>query len=511
MAMAIIAFSVLFSLMLACARALQSDMPVYWSAAGSGLAPEVATSQAAAKNASVINAEASVSSGPVKTPTPDDAHPLPPMRSEVEVYTVQRGDTLGEIAKQYGVSIGLLTMANGITNPNLLEVGQVLTIPVPDPSGPGPSFKIIPDSELVYSPSSVGFDITQFVNSRGGYISQYYEDIGGIPHTGAQVIERVAQDYSIHPRLLLALVEYQSGWVTQANPQKVAPEYPLGLVDNNRKGLYLQLAWAANSLNQGYYMWRVNGVSSWLLGDGNVVPIDPTINAGTAAVQHLFASLYDEESWRYVVTENGLFATFQALFGYPFDYAIEPLIPADLTQPTLQLPFEPGQEWAFTGGPHGGWGSGSAWAALDFAPPGEALGCVQSDAWVVAAADGLIIRAGGGAVIQDLDGDGNEQTGWALLYMHVESRDRVQPGTYLKAGERVGHPSCEGGVSTGTHVHFARKYNGEWIAADQEQQPFNLDGWISEGSGFEYNGTLYKDGESIEAYAGRSPDNGIQR
>jgi hypothetical protein len=30
-----------------------------------------------------------------------------------------------------------------------------------------------------------------------------------------------------------------------------------------------------------------------------------------------------------------------------------------------------------------------------------------------------------------------------VLYMHIESRDRVEPGTFLRAGERVGHPSCE--------------------------------------------------------------------
>ena len=59
----------------------------------------------------------------------------------------------------------------------------------------------------------------------------------------------------------------------------------------------------------------------------------------------------------------------------------------------MQLPFEKGTTWSFTGGPHGGWDSGSAWAALDFAPPGEPAGCVSSDAWVVAVADGLILRA----------------------------------------------------------------------------------------------------------------------
>ena len=35
----------------------------------------------------------------------------------------------------------------------------------------------------------------------------------------------------------------------------------------------------------------------------------------------------------------------------------------------------------------------------------------------------------------------------------------------VQAGDPLGHPSCEGGNVTGTHVHLARKFNGEWIGA----------------------------------------------
>jgi murein DD-endopeptidase MepM/ murein hydrolase activator NlpD len=241
-----------------------------------------------------------------------------------------------------------------------------------------------------------------------------------------------------------------------------------------------------------------------------VVPIDPTINAGTAAVQYFFGKLYDAKFWERTVSESGFFSVYNGLFGYPFDYAFEPVLPASLAQPNLQLPFEVGREWSFTGGPHGGWGDGSAWAALDFAPPGEEVGCISSDDWVVAIADGSIIRAENGAVVQDLDGDGYEQTGWTILYMHIESRERVQPGTHLKAGERIGHPSCEGGISNGTHVHLARRYNGEWIPADQSI-PFNLDGWVSSGTGNEYDGNLSKNGITIEAWDRRMPESLIQR
>jgi murein DD-endopeptidase MepM/ murein hydrolase activator NlpD len=447
---------------------------------------------------------------PIYTPTPDKPHILPPMRTDPDSYTVQAGDSLGRIANSYGVSIQQIVQENGIANPNLLAVGQVLVIPPPTPSSPGSAYKVIPDSELVYGPASVGFDVEAYIRQGGGYLASYREEFGDLTLSGAQIVQQITQDYSMNPRLLLAVLQHQSGWVTDPAPSEVDKEYPLGLPDPQRKDLFRQISWAANQLNRGYYLYRVGGVGTWLLSDGSIVPIDPTINAGTAAVQGFFAALYGRADWDQAVTEQGLFATYNQMFGYPFDYAVEPLLPAGLSQPVMQLPFEPEILWAFTSGPHGAWGDGTAWAALDFAPPGDRPGCISSDDWVVAVADGQILRAENGVVIQDLDGDGYEQTGWVVLYLHIESRERVQPGAYLTAGERIGHPSCEGGVSTGTHVHVARRYNGEWISADQDI-PFVLDGWVSRGAGAEYDGYLQRGAQQVEAYAGRNPNNEIQR
>lgn len=44
-------------------------------------------------------------------------------------YKVERGDTLGRIAREHGVSLSELIKANNISNPNLIYTGQVLTIP----------------------------------------------------------------------------------------------------------------------------------------------------------------------------------------------------------------------------------------------------------------------------------------------------------------------------------------------------------------------------------------------
>jgi murein DD-endopeptidase MepM/ murein hydrolase activator NlpD len=263
-------------------------------------------------------------------------------------------------------------------------------------------------------------------------------------------------------------------------------------------------------LNEGYYLWKINAIGIWTLKDNTVIQVDPTINAGTAGVLNLLRYLNTKAEWDRAVSDGGVFALYNHFFGYPFDYAFEPIIPQNLSQPTFQLPFEPEAIWSYTGGPHGGWDTGSAWAALDFAPPGDALGCFPSGSWVVASAPGQIVFSDHGAVIQDLDGDGVWQTGWSILYMHIDTWERVNVGDVLEAGDRIGHPSCEGGFSTGTHLHIARRYNGEWIAADTDL-PFVMDGWESAGYGVEYDGYLVNGDRIVEAWNGRSSLNAIKR
>jgi murein DD-endopeptidase MepM/ murein hydrolase activator NlpD len=422
------------------------------------------------------------------SPTPDLPHPLPPPRDYIDQYVVQPGDTLGSIAQAYGIPLEALMEANGLNEYSILSVGMVLNIPpVSTDAAIGSAFKIIPDSELIYGPASILFDLDAYLKSRNGYLSNYVQEVDGEYLSSAQIIMRVAQNYSVNPRLLVALIEYRSGWVTNPIPANI--DYPLGNYEPYYSGLYRQVAWAADNLNRGYYLWRANALSTVPLSDGTYIPMNPTINAGTVSVQYFLSKFNDRLTWDKDVGSLGLFQTYFQLFGYPFDFDIASLTPPNLVQPPMRLPFADGVTWSYTGGPHGGWDSGSAWAALDFAPPGEGGGCAMSDAWVVAVADGFIVRAENGAVIQDLDNDGYEQTGWNVLYMHIATQGRVLAGTYVYAGDPIGHPSCEGGISNATHLHLARKYNGEWIPADGDI-PFIMDGWVSSGNGIEYDGFL---------------------
>jgi murein DD-endopeptidase MepM/ murein hydrolase activator NlpD len=447
---------------------------------------------------------------PDYTPTPDTPHVLPTTRILPEQYMIQAGDTLGAIANAYGIDLNTLVAANPGINANYLEIGQVIQIPAPVPGDPGSDLKLIPDSELIAGPYTVGFDVSSVVNSKNGYLSHYSEIVDEINTSGIQIVERVAQEYSVNPRLLLTVLEYQSGWVTKNSISSELVNYPMAFFDPLRNGLYRQLSWAANNLNRGFYLWDIGGISHWILPNGSLVPVADTINAGTAGIQNLMSLLYNRSDWDIAVGANGVVNTYQQLFGTPFRYSFEPITPTPLIQPIMQLPFENGAVWSFTGGPHAGWGDGSAWAALDFAPPGDALGCVPSDAWVTAVVDGKIIRSDLNVVVIDLNNDGYEQTGWTVLYLHIATQDRISVGTMVKAGDRLGHPSCEGGVANGTHVHIARRYNGKWISADGST-PFVMDGWTSEGTGVEYDGYLVKNDQKVEAWDARKAENQISR
>ena len=59
----------------------------------------------------------------------EPADQTPPL--EDGVYVVRDGDTLGQIAFIYNITVEDLMAANGLTNPDVLEVGQQLVIPDP--------------------------------------------------------------------------------------------------------------------------------------------------------------------------------------------------------------------------------------------------------------------------------------------------------------------------------------------------------------------------------------------
>jgi LysM repeat protein len=427
-------------------------------------------------------------------------------------YTTQSGDYLANLVARFGVPADAIRPPTPLPNEGLIKPGQVLLIPK-RLGETSPAIGVLPDCEAIYSPTALDLDVKTYVKTANGRLSAYSEYLANGSRSGAELVLMVAQDYSISPRLLLALLEYQSHWVFGQPGNIPQEEYPLGYNDINFRGLYKQLTWAARQLSLGYYGWRSGTLISVTFPDHTNLRLSPEINAGTVAVQYFFAKFFNQREWAGVLyAEGGFPSLYEKMFGNPWIRAqtLEPFFPPNLVQPPLELPFYYDRIWSFTGGPHPAWAVDSPRAALDFAPGSMESGCIPSYEWVLSAAPGLVIRSDVGVVVVDLDGDGIEQTGWVLIYLHIASDGRVAAGTRLNVNDPIGRPSCEGGVSTGTHFHFTRKYNGEWILADGPL-PFVLGGWRAHAGPKDYEGTLTKDGQTITACTCSSFETKISR
>jgi LysM repeat protein len=103
---------------------------------GAAASPSIAAS--APPTVAPVASDVPVASGPAPTlvptevePTPVPAEPsvAPSASSTPKTYKVRSGDTLGAIAREFGTTAKVLMQLNGIDNPRLLHVGQVLQLP----------------------------------------------------------------------------------------------------------------------------------------------------------------------------------------------------------------------------------------------------------------------------------------------------------------------------------------------------------------------------------------------
>lgn len=414
-------------------------------------------------------------------------------------YIAQTGDTLPGIAARFYSTENEIRQANPILPQAVTTLPPGLPMKIPiyyQPFWSNPAM-ILHDSLFINGPAQKDFNVATYVQSQPGWFKDYAFYLNDKSYPGGQLIQQIAEDYSLSPRLLLALIEFQTGGLSQANrPEDIENGYPLKYVNVLYKGLYRQLLWAANLLNHGFYAWRSGRLTQWELQDKRLERPDPWQNAASVALQYYFSRNHSAQEYAYAVSNQGFTRQYGSLFGSPL--IAEPHIPGSLNQPALRLPFKPGTPWAFTGGPHTAYGDGEPFSAIDFAPPAVAGGCRSTNEWATAVADGVIVRTAPAIALLDLDGDGDERTGWVIFYLHLAADGMVQSGMRLKTGDPVGHPSCEGGRATGTHVHIARKFNGEWIPADGALA-FNLEGWIAQRGSIAYEGTLIRNGKTTRA------------
>jgi LysM repeat protein len=111
---------------------------------------------------------------PTQTPTPTPtATPVPPLAHQVE-----EGETLIDIATAYGVSTDDIIAWNPNLDPDLLQVGQIILIPVATPT-PGPTNTPNPNVPTPTPPEYVVHIVSQG-ETLGGIAQQYEVSVASI-------------------------------------------------------------------------------------------------------------------------------------------------------------------------------------------------------------------------------------------------------------------------------------------------------------------------------------------
>jgi hypothetical protein len=235
---------------------------------------------------------------PTSAPSPfEPGFPITEPPGAQFLYATRSGDTLPALALRFGVEASQILADTSLTPTGYLPNGLALRIPnVLETMTPGG--ELLPDSEVVYSPAAADFDVTAFVAAAGGYLSRFSETLeDGTELSGAEVVQRVAEENSINPRLLLALLEFRAGWVYGIPQDADARTYPLGFSIPDRPGLYQELSVACSQLVRGYYGWRLGSLTETRPDDGGTVRWNPTLNAGSVAVLHVLALLSGTNRW----------------------------------------------------------------------------------------------------------------------------------------------------------------------------------------------------------------------
>ena len=181
----------------------------------------------------------------------------------------------------------------------------------------------------------------------------------------------------------------------------------------------------------------------------------------------------------------------------------------------LRLPWSAGETWYLTSGPHS-----TRRSALDFAPPNldprtgklyaDPCSRKRGDAyWVRAAADGYftaVLRKGCPCV--QIQHDDGTTTNYFHLRRSSVKRLGFKVGDPVRAGQALGHPSCEVGPrkcgathpASGVHVHFHR--TNAATAARLPADRAVLSGWTVKAVGRQRDGMMIK-GEEVRETRGK--------
>ncbi|WP_338844728.1 hypothetical protein V8J88_13870 [Massilia sp. W12] len=323
------------------------------------------------------------------------------------------------------------------------------------------------DNPLIYSHQEMfQFDIAGWLQNNAPHLKQH-----------AEVISHWAGYTSVSPRVLIALMEHQTGMVSRQAGFAANSEQPFAAL-SNEKGFAQQVRDVADQIAQQLYAPLAHpGAAEFQ-------------QSGTSVLQKMLAK---GRSLKAENAEQDFAATYSRLFGQPFDAQAANKSLADVHGQSLapragpavgflQFPFPIGQTW-YVGGAHTNTGSGNyPMSSLDMSQ-GGGWGSNQSNIWVTSSAGGQYKRHS--SCFAEIVHSG----GWSTTYYHLMNQ-QYNTGANINKNVRFANPAntkgqalCNGGHSTGPHQHYSLKYNGAYYHLNG----VNISGWQISATGSSYD------------------------
>lgn len=333
---------------------------------------------------------------------------------------------------------------------------------------PTPERRFLSMDELVYAPDFDSVAIQNYLTAAGGDLADVSLYVDGRRYPFAEALIGQTLYYSVSPKIILALIEYQADLVTQPNQPSERYTWAVGYAGESGRfaGFGAQLRWATREL---FYARRDLPTRPALrFADGEVAAPAYLSNAQYVVARLLAPTIrsdrLDVALWQFNDTYERLFG------GLPVQVPVGTTPPAILQWP-LQQPV-PISSFFDHGGPFltrdtaAGivtyWGNTET--DMAFAYNGH-------DGWDYAAAPpDLVLAAAAGTVIFAGIADDNCDTRAVIvdhgddlrtLYWHL-SEITVDVGQPVTAGAQLGVVGNTG-CSKGPHLHFGVQYRGVGI------------------------------------------------
>ncbi len=322
---------------------------------------------------------------------------------------------------------------------------------------------LLNDDRLFYEPGWGALEVRAFLEERPGVLGRLGSWVGDQEVPLADLIAGQAFLYGVNPRVLLTMLEMQSGLVDNPHPSPEDLDWAMGYHDEEVRGLEAQISWAAKEVLRSTREYPL--VSTLALGDGSLMPLPVGTNLGSYAVMRVLGQTGEERLIEEIagVGEKGFVPTYQRLFGEDPRTALTGL-PSPVEEPFLVQPYEGTYEVTSILDHHYPLLGNDGLLLSRWGADAQGLPYDDHDGWdyaldlgtpVLAAADGVVAWAGNSddgcatvarGVVLD---HGN---GYHTLYWHLDQVE-VEIGGRVSAGERIGLAGASG-CAVGPHLHF---------------------------------------------------------